>query len=139
MRTVTGPLQTGTYICGSVNAPDHFAGLSKDQSKFALIKTKNPQSEALKWSVERLDNDIFRFTAKGLNVTGIHNLEEQKITMGEGATNWIIRETDVPGEYCASPIVQPSLYVSMERHEEHVEFKPGAEKPKGRFFFLVDE
>ena len=55
--------------------------------------------------------------------------------MGEGATNWIIRETDVPGEYwlvvyiklnfkwnlySASPIVQPSLYVSMERHEEHV-------------------
>ncbi|KAF8720415.1 hypothetical protein AX14_010992 [Amanita brunnescens Koide BX004] len=97
MRAVTGPLQTGTYIVEPVSARGEFATLNKDQSKVAL--TKNHQSDAVKWSIEELGNDVYRVRVKGSNLTPIHNLEEQNVTMGEGAASWIIREMDVPGEY----------------------------------------
>jgi hypothetical protein len=114
MRAVTGPLKTGTYIVEAANAPGEFATLNNDKSKLAL--TKNPESEAVKvryfimlkirvivhlhqWWVESLGNDTYRFTLKGSNLSAIHSLEEQNINVAEGAADWLIVETDVPGEY----------------------------------------
>ncbi|KAF8711450.1 hypothetical protein AX14_013296 [Amanita brunnescens Koide BX004] len=139
MRAVTGPLKTGTYIVEAANAPGEFATLNNDKSKLAL--TKNPESEAVKWWVESLGNDTYRFTLKGSNLSAIHSLEEQNIKVAEGAADWLIVETDVPGEYYVTPVGQPSGYLSMERGEGHIEVKSGAgtaEESRTKYY-LVDE
>jgi hypothetical protein len=49
--------------------------------------------------VQSLGNDVYRGTAKGLNLAPMHNSDEGNVSMGEGTADWIIKETDVPGEY----------------------------------------
>jgi len=137
MRAVTGPLKTGTYILEAVTNDGEFVTISEDKSKFAL--TKCPESEATKWAIESLGNDVYRGTAIGSNLAPMHNVDEKNLSMGEGTADWIIKETDVPGEYITSPVSHPTLYMSIQgRHDTHVEVKSGADVTRGRFH-LVEE
>ena len=42
---------------------------------------------------------MFRVTVKDLNITVSHNPGQRTISAGEGTADWIIRETNVPGQY----------------------------------------
>ncbi|KAF8708872.1 hypothetical protein AX14_013557 [Amanita brunnescens Koide BX004] len=140
MRAVTGPLKTGTYISEVIETSGisrgEFIGLNKNRTKLTL--TKNV-SEAVEWSKfnQSMGNDRYRCTAKDFNLTATHNVNEN-VGISEGVSEWIIKETDVQGEYLVSSIAEPSLYMSVERGEQHFEGKAGAKGTIHRYY-LVDE
>jgi hypothetical protein len=45
---------------------------------------------------------VYRGTAIGSNLAPMHNVDEKNLSMGEGTADWIIKETDVPGEYMSA-------------------------------------
>ena len=42
---------------------------------------------------------MYRGTAIDSKLAPMHNTDEKNISMGEGTADWIIKESDVPGEY----------------------------------------
>ncbi|KAF8345445.1 hypothetical protein F5887DRAFT_1074499 [Amanita rubescens] len=102
MRPVTGPLQTGTYISEIVETPGKYSTVNSEQSKFTF--TKDSRSDAAKWFVESMGNDIYRVVGKDPNMAPVHDPTRNTVAMSKGPAEWRIKETDVPGEYRSSAV-----------------------------------
>ncbi|KAF8345482.1 hypothetical protein F5887DRAFT_1074536 [Amanita rubescens] len=98
MRPATGPLQTGTYISDLVDAPGKYTTVKGDRSKLALTDDSRTE-DAAKWFIETLGNDVYRVSVTNFNVTLTPDLGQKTVDIGKGSSEWIIKETGVPGVY----------------------------------------
>jgi hypothetical protein len=51
------------------------------------------------WFLESMGNDVYRTVSKDLKVAVTHDAKQDTVGVGKGATEWTIKETDVPGVY----------------------------------------
>ncbi|KAF8624278.1 hypothetical protein AX15_005956 [Amanita polypyramis BW_CC] len=141
MRAVTGPLETGTYVGYPVTMPEEFAAAKKDSEGTRYVLTSNTQHEGMKWQLEKIGNDIFRCMNKNLNISPSASPQTGSIEITEGpaTTDWIIKETDVNGEYYASPVGHPASFASIQKGSgEAIQAILGSEKMRFKAF-RVDE
>ncbi|KAF8338691.1 hypothetical protein F5887DRAFT_1077626 [Amanita rubescens] len=118
MRPVTGPPQAGTYIQELLDAPGKYTTMTSDQPKMVL--TNDPQSDAAKFFIESMGNDVYRVVRKGLNIAPVHNTSQNTVSVNEGPAEWRIKETDVPGVYSSGPAGRPDLHACAEINGDHV-------------------
>ncbi|KAF8621766.1 hypothetical protein AX15_007504 [Amanita polypyramis BW_CC] len=122
MRAATGPLETGTYVGCPVTMPEEFTAATKDTDgvRYGCVLTPNIQHQGVKWYVENMGNDIYRCTNKNISSSA----SPQATTKGPARrTNWIIKETNVKGEYYAAPADHPASFVSVKKDSGDVSNK----------------
>ncbi len=53
-----------------------------------------------------MGNDVYRVMRKDLNMAPTHDISQNTVNMTEGPSEWIMKETDVPGVYrCVIPLL----------------------------------
>ncbi|KAF8333749.1 hypothetical protein F5887DRAFT_1077625 [Amanita rubescens] len=113
MRPVIGPPQTGTYVVELVDDPGKYPTVNNDQSKFSF--TNDPRSDAAKWIMKRMGNDVYRVVGKDPSMAPAHDPRKSTVSVSsEGPTEWTIKETDVPGVYSGGPVGHPDLHAYAE-------------------------
>ncbi|KAF8338661.1 hypothetical protein F5887DRAFT_919952 [Amanita rubescens] len=139
MRPATGPLQTGTYISDLVDAPGKYTTVKGDRSKLALTDDSRTE-DAAKWFIETLGNDVYRVTVTNFNVTLTPDLGQKTVDIGKGSSEWIIKETRVPGVYSGGPASRPDLHAYVERGDAHIDMKLSESTTDLKVrFFRIDE
>ncbi|KAF8338689.1 hypothetical protein F5887DRAFT_1077624 [Amanita rubescens] len=140
MHPVIGSPQTGTYVVELVDDPGKYLTVSGDQSKFTF--TNDPRSDAAKWIMERIGNDVYRIMGKDPSVAPAHDPRQSAVSVSsEGPTEWTVKETDVPGVYSSGPAGRPDLHACAEINGDHFDVQvvsEGRTAAKVRLF-CVDE
>ncbi|KAK2465090.1 hypothetical protein APHAL10511_002898 [Amanita phalloides] len=130
MRAVTGPLQTGTYVVEIVDYPGEFVAVDNDVSKFAFT-----ESTSAKWHFERISNDLYRCKYMSLNVSPII-LPGMNVGISNEMTHeWIVKETDVKGEYSSAPAQHPTLFVSVAKDQGEMRVNAGSRMSRVHLFY----
>ncbi|KAK2465086.1 hypothetical protein APHAL10511_002894 [Amanita phalloides] len=133
MRAATGPLQSGIYISQAVDYPDEYGTVNDGASNVEL--TGNSQTDNVKWNVERIGDDLFRIGHLLTNAsTRILPGQDTAVGLGEGPSEFIIKETDVKGEYSISPAEHPTLFYHGTKVQGELKVTIGPNMTRSRFF-----
>ena len=120
MKLANGPLESGTYIAHTIAHPGQYHTFQKDNGGAKLGLTENLEHEGLEvsfntakmsnsalrftimqWVLESMGNDRYKAVNKKFNMGVATPSEENLVVEGavEGPTEWIIKPTDIEGEY----------------------------------------
>ena len=69
------------------------------QKKPCCKRTQNELHLFLMWFIETLGNDVYQVTVTNFNVTLTPDLRQKTVDIAKGSSEWIIKETGVPGVY----------------------------------------
>jgi len=141
MKLTSGPIESGTYMGYAVVHPGQYHLVQKDNGDAKLALTQDVEDERLKWAIESMGNYRYSVVNKksnmGIPVPSEENTIVEKAV--EGPTEWIIKPTDIEGEYIASPGNNPSLYVSVAQNQPAVHAVPESQATRIRMFRVDDD
>ncbi|KAK2465092.1 hypothetical protein APHAL10511_002900 [Amanita phalloides] len=137
MRSVTGPLATGTYTY-YFSASDYLPAAKSDGISNTLTPTEDKADEDIGWYYESLGNDRYKAHHKkaGNSYRPAIFAAGAVIDIECDPNEWIVKETETKGEYSISPVVDPSLYAHAARNGSG--FHLSTERVGWKYFKLDD-
>jgi len=141
MKLASGPLESGTYVTYAVVHPGQYHVIQRDNGDAKLALTHDVEDESLKWIVESMGNYKYKWMNKKSKMGGAVPSEENAVAEGavEGPTEWIVKPTDIEGEYIVSPGNNPSLYVSVAQNQPAIHAGPENQATRFRMFRVEDD